>query len=71
MNIANVWEGGLRMQNKPLNLALFSKRSFTICVVMRLWLNRSMSIKTFMSNEAHEKPHLIYDKTIKEIKTVN
>ena len=54
MNIANVWEGGLRIQNKPLNLTLFSKRSFTICVVLQLWLNRSMYIKRFMSNEAHE-----------------
>ena len=68
MNIANVWEGGLRIQNKPLNLALFSKRSFTICVVMQLWLNRTMYIKTFMSNGIHEKPHLIYDKTTKKLK---
>ena len=45
MNIANVWGGGgLRIQNKKLNLALFSKRSFTICVVMQLWLNRSIMI---------------------------
>ena len=68
MNIANVWEGGLRLQNKTLNLALFSKRSFTICVAMQLWLNRSMYIKTIMSNGAHEKPHLIYDKTTKKLK---
>ena len=34
LNVADVWAGGLRIQNKPLNLALFSKRSFTICVVM-------------------------------------
>ena len=54
MNITNVWEGGLRLQNKTLNLALFSKRNFTICVVMQLWLNRSMYIKTIMSNGAHE-----------------
>ena len=67
MNIANVWEGGLRIQNKPLNLALFSKRSFTIWVVMQLWLNRSMYIKTFMNNGTHEKPHLIYDKTTKKL----
>ena len=68
MNIANVWESGLRIQNKTLNLALFSKRSFTLCVVMQLWLNRSMYIKTFMSNGAHEKPHLIHDKTTKKLK---
>ena len=67
MNIANIWEGGLRIQNKPLNLALFSERSFTICVVMQLWLNRSMYIKTFMSNGTHEKPYLIYDKKTKKL----
>ena len=63
MNIANVEEGRLRIQNKPLSLALFSKKSFTLCAVMQLWLNKSMYIKTFMRNEADEKPHLIYDKT--------
>ena len=68
MNITNVWKGGLRLQNKTLNLALFSKRNFTICVVMQLWLNRSMYIKTIMSNGAHEKPHLIFDKTTKTLK---
>ena len=67
MNIANIQEGGLRLQNKQLNLALFSKKSFTICVVMQLWLNRSMFTKTFMSNGTHEKPHLIYDKTTKKL----
>ena len=67
MNIASIWEGGLRIQNKPVTLRLFSKRSFTLCVVMRLWLNRNMYIKTFMSNEAYEKPHLIYDKTTKKL----
>ena len=67
MNIANIVKGGLRLQNKTLNLNLFSKKSFTICVVMQLWLNRSMSIKTFMRNEADEKPHLIYDKTTKKL----
>ena len=68
MNIAKVWEGGLRLQNKTLDLKLYGKRNFTICVVMQLWLNRSMSIKTIMSNGAYEKPHLIYDKTIKKLK---
>ena len=68
MNIANVWEGGLRIQNKPLSLALFSRRSFTICVVMQLWLNRSVYIKMIMSNAAHKKPHWIYDKTTKKLK---
>ena len=67
MNIANVEEGGLRIQNKPVSLELFGKRSFTLCVVMRLWLNKSMYIKTFMRNEADEKPHLIYDKTTKKL----
>ena len=68
MDIANIWEGGLRIQNTTLSLELFSKRSFTLCVVMQLWLNRSFSIKTFMSNRAYEKPHLIYDKTTKKLK---
>ena len=62
MNIANIWEGGLRIQNKPLNLDLFSKKSFSICVVMQLWLNRSMYIKTIMSNGAYEKPHFFMAK---------
>ena len=35
MNIANIEKGGLRIQNKRLNLTLFSKRNFTICVVMQ------------------------------------
>ena len=68
MNIANVWKGELRLQNTTLNLTLFSKRSFTTCVVMQLWLNTSMYVKTIMSNGAHEKPHLIYDKTTKKLK---
>ena len=68
MNVANVWEGGLRSQNKTLDLELFSKKSFIICLVMQLWLNRSMSLKTIMSNGAHEKPYLIYDKTTKKLK---
>ena len=67
MYIANIKEGALRIQNKPLSLALFGKRSFTLCVVMQLWLNRFMYIKTFMRNEADEKPHLIYDKTTKQL----
>ena len=68
MDIASIWEGGLRIQNTTLSLELFSKRNFTLCVVMRLWLNRSLSIKTLMSNGAYEKPHLIYDKTTKKLK---
>ena len=67
MNIANVEEGGLRIQNKPVSLTLFGERSFTLCVVMRLWLNRNMNLKAFMRNEADEKPHLIYDKTTKQL----
>ena len=68
MDIANTWEGGLRITNTTLSLELFSKRSFTLCVVMQLWLNRSFSIKTLMSNGAYERPHLIYDKTTKKLK---
>ena len=68
MFIANVEKGGLRIQNKPISLRLFGKRSFTLCVVMQLWLNRNMYIKTLMSNGAYEKPHLIYDKTTKKLK---
>ena len=68
MDVANIWEGGLRIKNTTLSLELFSKRSFTLCVVMQLWLNRSFSIKTLMSNGAYEKPHLIYDKTTKKLK---
>ena len=70
MNIANVQEGELRLKNQTLDLTLFSKKSFTICVVMQLRLNRSMSIKTILSNgpEKYEKPHLIYDHTTKKLK---
>ena len=68
MNIANVQEGGLRLRNQTLDLTLFSKKSFTICVVMQLWLNRSMSIKTIMGNGAYEKAHLIYDRKTKKLK---
>ena len=68
IDIANIWEGGLRITNTSLSLELYSKRSFTLCVVTRLWLNRSLSIKTLMSNGAYEKPHLIYDKTTKKLK---
>ena len=68
MDTTNVLEGGLKLQNTTLSLELFSKRSFTLCVVMQLWLNKSLSIKTMMSNGAYEKPHLIYDKTTKKLK---
>ena len=68
MFIANIEEGGLRLQNKPISLRLFGKKSFTLCVVMQLWLNRNMYIKTFMRDGADEKPHLIYDKTSKKLK---
>ena len=68
MDTANIWKGELRIQNTTLSLELFSKRSFTLCVVMQLWPNRSFSIKTLMSNGAYEKPHLIYDKTTKKLK---
>ena len=68
MFIANIEEGGMRIQNKPISLRLFGKKSFTLCVVMQLWLNRNMYIKTFMRDGADEKPHLIYDKTTKKSK---
>ena len=68
MFIANIEEGGLRIQNKPISLRLFVKKSFTLCVAMRLWLNRNMYIKTFMRDGADEKPHLTYDKTTKKLK---
>ena len=54
MNIANVEKVGLRLKNQTLDLTLFSKKSFTICVVMQLWLNRSMSIETIMSSGAYD-----------------
>ena len=53
MDIANIWEGGLRIQNTTLSFELFSKRSFTLCFVMQLWPNRSLSIKTLMNNGAY------------------
>ena len=59
MDTTNVLEAGLRLQNTTLSLELFSKRSFTLCVVMQLWLNKSLNIKTMMSNGAYGKPHLI------------
>ena len=68
MFIANVEKDGLRIQNKPISLRLFGKRSFTLCFLMQLWLNKNMYIKTFMRNEVDEKPHLIYDKTTKKLK---
>ena len=35
MNIANVQVGGLRLVNQTLDLTLYSKKSYTICVVMQ------------------------------------
>ena len=66
--IANIGDGGMRLTKTTISLQLFSKKSFSLCVVMQLWLNRAFSIKTFMSNGAREKPHLIYDKTTKKLK---
>ena len=66
--IANIGDGGMRLTKTTISLQLFSKKSFTLCVVMQLWLNRAFSIKTFMSNGAREKPHLIYGKTTKKLK---
>ena len=45
MDTTNVLEGGLRLHDTKFSLELFSKRSFTLYVVMQLWLNRSLSIK--------------------------
>ena len=67
MNIANIQEGGLRLRNQTFILSLYSKKSFTICVVMQLWPNISMSIKTEYTN-LYRMPHLIYDKTTKKLK---
>ena len=39
MDIANIWEDGLRLSNKTMSLSLYSKWNFTICVVMQLWMN--------------------------------
>ena len=67
-NIANIQEGGLRLQNQTLDLSLFFKMNFTLCVVMKLWLNRSMSIRTYIDDGSYEKPHLIYEHTTKKLK---
>ena len=53
-------------QNETLDLSLFSKINFTISVVMQLWLNRCMSIKTYIDVGSYEKPHLIYEHTTKK-----
>ena len=53
-------------QNETLDLSLFSKINFTICVVMQLWLNRCMSINTYIDVGSYEKPHLIYEHTTKK-----
>ena len=53
--ITNVQEGGLRLQNQTLDLTLFSKKSFTICVVMQLWLNRSHPRRPRGSQSGREK----------------
>ena len=42
--------------------------SLAICVVMQLWLNRSMSMKTIVDDGSYEKPHLIYERTTKKLK---
>ena len=60
MNIADVQEGRLRLKNQTLKLILSSGMDFTICVVMQLWLNRAMSMKTFIDGSNNERPHLIY-----------
>ena len=67
MNIAIFQEGGLRLQSQTVDLTLFSRMSFTICVVMKLWLNRAMSIKTDINNGTYERPHLIYEHVTKRL----
>ena len=66
--ISDVQEGGLRLLNQTLDLSLFSEMNFTICVVMKLWLNRSMSTKTIIDTGIYERPHLIYEHTTKKLK---
>ena len=66
--ITHVQEGGLRLQSQTVDLTLFSRMSFTICVVMKLWLNRAMSIKTDINNGTYERPHLIYEHVTKRLK---
>ena len=65
--ITHVQEGGLRLQSQTVDLTLFSRMSFTICVVMKLWLNRAMSIKTDINNGTYERPHLIYEHVTKTL----
>ena len=67
MNIANIQEGGMRLKNQTLDLTSISGLDLTICVVMQLWLNRSMSIKTVIGNKFYDKPHLFYDPTTKKL----
>ena len=45
----------MRLQNQTLDLTLFSKKSFTICVVMQLWLNRSHPRRPRGSHSGREK----------------
>ena len=68
MTQANIVEGGLRLQNKTISFALNSGCNFTICVVMRIWLNKSFSIKTHVNSVSKVSPNLIYDKTNKTLK---
>ena len=68
MDIANIREDGLRLNNKTMSLSLYSKWNFTICVVMQLWMNRSMSIKTYVKTFVNtQRLNLIYDKTTKKL----
>ena len=68
MTEANIVEGGLRLQNKTISFALNSGWNFTICVVLRIWLNKSFSIKTRVNAGNKVSPSLIYDKTNKTLK---
>ena len=58
----------MRFLNQTLDLSLFSRMNFTVCVVILLWLNRSMFIKTHIDDGSYEKPHLTYEHTTKKLK---
>ena len=67
MNISDVQKGELRLKNQTLKLILSDGMDFTICVVLQLCLNRSMSIKTFIDGSINGRSHLIYNSTTKKL----
>lgn len=70
MTQAKIVGGELRLKNQAISLALNTVWNFTICVVMKLWLNRSFSIKTNANTPqlTAVRPNLIYDKTNSTLK---